>query len=228
MAMSRLLFITGTDTGVGKSVLTGLLLAAARNRGRRPLALKPFCSGGRADARLLRNLQENELSLDEVNPLFFQEPVSPLAAARRHGRRIQLAEVAGYIERVAQRCDELLIEGAGGLLVPVGDRWSVLDLIRRLGCETLVVARNRLGTINHTLLTVQALRMAGIRKVQVILMDTARGDASTASNAALLTELLGSTPLTVVPWLGSGCRRPAVLRVKARALRRSLERIWKR
>lgn len=226
--MSRLLFITGTDTGVGKSVLTGLLLAAARDRGRRTLALKPFCSGGRADARLLRSLQANELSLDEVNPLFFAEPVSPLAAARRHRRRIALPEVVRHIRHIADRCDELLIEGAGGLLVPVGARWSVLDLICELGCETLVVARNRLGTINHTLLTVQALRSAGIRKVQVILMDAARGDASTASNATLLTELLGSTPLTVVPWLGTGCRRPAVLQVKARALRRSLERIWKR
>lgn len=224
--MSRLLFVTGTDTGVGKSVLTGLLLAWARQSGRATLAVKPFCSGGRADARLLRSLQDNALSLDEVNPLFFEEPVSPLAAARRHRRRIALPEVVRPIRDVADRCDELLIEGAGGLLVPVGENWSVLDLICELGCETLVVARNRLGTINHTLLTVRALRSAGIRKVQVILMDAARGDASTASNAALLTELLGSTPLTVVPWLGTGCCRPAVLRVKARALRRSLQRIW--
>src|SRR5258708_5061536 len=97
----ELLFITGTDTGVGKTVLTGLLLSHLRQHGCRVLAAKPFCSGDRSDARLLRALQDDELELDEINPYYFPEPLAPLVAARIHRRSIKARDVLSHIHKLA-------------------------------------------------------------------------------------------------------------------------------
>src|SRR2546429_4432134 len=94
------IFITGTDTGVGKTVLTGLLVTHLRNQGTDALAIKPFCSGSRADAKLLQAIQDRELTLEEINPFYFPEPVAPLVAARLHRRAITLRQVLAHIERV--------------------------------------------------------------------------------------------------------------------------------
>jgi len=161
---SRIIFITGTGTGVGKTVLTGLLLTHLRGRNVPAFATKPFCSGDRADAKLLCALQGGDLTLEEVNPFFFREPVAPLVAARRRKSVIPIDSVLANIRSLRSKIEEswLLIEGAGGLLVPLGEDYSVLDLIASLRCEVLVVSANRLGTLNHTLLTVRALQQAGI------------------------------------------------------------------
>src|SRR5579862_1215230 len=142
MMSPTIIFITGTDTGVGKTLLTALLLCHLRENGCRALALKPFCSGGRADAQLLHQLQERELTLNEVNPFYFPEPVAPLISARKHHRYISLDQVVRRINSIASplssvragstpKCPTqnlklktqsyLLIEGSGGLLVPLGE-----------------------------------------------------------------------------------------------------------
>src|SRR5215212_7683018 len=108
-----MIFITGTDTGVGKTLLTGLLLHHLRRSGQSALAMKPFCSGSLGDVKLLHQLQEGALSLDQINPFYFAEPLAPLVAARRERRRITMAQVLTTINRVAKRCDVLLIEGSG-------------------------------------------------------------------------------------------------------------------
>jgi dethiobiotin synthetase len=219
-----LTFITGTDTGIGKTVLTGLLLAHLREGGSRALALKPFCSGSRTDPELLSALQESELDLDAVNPFFFKPPLAPLVAARQAGRRISVGAVLAHIRKIARTCDHLLIEGAGGLMVPLAENCTTLDLITRLRSRTIVVARNRLGTINHTLLTANALRRNRI-KLAVVLFDPRRLDASSSSNPAILRELLAPIPVFTLPWLGPHCRRPSALRSHARKLRSALARI---
>src|SRR4051794_429843 len=99
----RILFVTGTDTGVGKTVFTGLLLHHLRTTGRHALAMKPFCSGGRADVKLLRALQDAELSEDEINPFYFPEPVAPLVSLRQRHRTVPLAEVVRRIKEIAAR-----------------------------------------------------------------------------------------------------------------------------
>ena len=99
----RIVFITGTDTGVGKTLFTGLLLTHLRRRGEGALALKPFCSGTRADARLLYELQGRELSLDETNPFYFPEPIAALVAARKHRRHISLRQVLSHLQTMLQR-----------------------------------------------------------------------------------------------------------------------------
>ncbi len=206
---ARLLFVTGTDTGVGKTVLTALLTAHLRQSGVPASALKPFCSGGRGDAELLRSVQDNDLALDEINPFYFAEPLAPLVAARRHRRRIVPADVLSHIRVIEQKLAKrfksrrpvLLVEGVGGLLVPLCEKLCVLDLILRLRCEVLVVAPNKLGTINHSLLTLRTLREAGIKRVRLVLMEPPSPDPSCRSNPRLLAELISPTPLFRLPFL---------------------------
>lgn len=202
----RLLFITGSDTGVGKTVLTALLTAHLRRAHAPVLAIKPFCSGGRGDAELLLALQRGELSLDEINPYYFAEPLAPLVAVRQHRRSISPIQILCHIRAIAAELtaasrSTLLIEGVGGLFVPLAERFSVLDLIRQLKCEVLIVAPNKLGTINHCLLTIDALRRRHFRRLKLVLMDTAAPDLSCASNPRILAELISPTPLVRIPFL---------------------------
>ena len=261
-ASTRLLFITGTDTGVGKTVLTSLLLNHLRRRKVPALAIKPFCSGSRADAQLLHDLQQGDLTLDEVNPFYFSEPLAPLVAARKQARSIGLAQTLAHLHSIVRRLPRfevegkesrmgrpvLLIEGAGGLLVPLGPQYFVLDLIRKLRCEVIVVARNKLGTLNHTLLTIQALRNAcphagknrfarhraqrsnsfssdRYSRPKVVLMQQKRGDFSAASNAATLSELLAPVSLWKLPFLGGDLQSPAVIQKIEKKIEKTLAQI---
>jgi len=219
------IFITGTDTGVGKTVLTGLLLQHLRQGGCHALAMKPFCSGSRADAKFLRVVQDDELTLEEINPFFFAEPLAPLVAARKHHRSIRLREVLQRIRRIANRCQCLLIEGIGGVLVPLGKGFAVLDLIGRLGCETILVSRNRLGTINHTLLSVRALQDAGIQGLKVVLMASPDTDFSADSNGPILAELLAPAPVFPVPFLGRNPARFGALTTGEKKVKKTLAQI---
>ena len=221
----RIIFITGTDTGVGKTLLTGLLLHHLRQNGCQALAMKPFCSGSKADTEFLRAAQDGELTLDEITPFFFAEPLAPLVAARRHHRSIRLQEVLLRIRRVADSCQCLLIEGIGGLLVPLGECFTVRDLIAKLGCEVIVVSRNRLGTINHTLLTVGALQHAGMRRLITVLMSCSEGDYSTTSNCGILAKLLAPTPVLPVGVLGRNPLQLEALKKSAKKMKKTLAQI---
>jgi len=200
--VKKILFVTGTDTGVGKTVLTAMLLAFLRERGGRVLAMKPFCSGGRDDARLLQSLQKECLTLDEVNPFYFDRPLAPGAAARGSGQKAPFGAVLGKIQAAASRCDLLLVEGIGGVMVPLGGDYTVRDLIRGLECKTIVVCPNRLGTINHTLLTAEALESAGIEEFTIVLMGVKNPDISAASNPRMIRRMLPLRPVFCLPYLG--------------------------
>ena len=199
----QIIFITGTDTGVGKTLLTALLLDHLRERGMHALAIKPFCSGGRGDMRLLQSLQPGELAEAEMNPFYYAAPIAPLVAAGRR-RAIRLPQALGAIRRVADKCDCLLIEGSGGLLAPLGPGLTAADLIVELGCRVIVVARNRLGTINHTLLTVGGLERIGIGRAElkIVVMRGREVDASSRTNPAVLRKLLAPARVMSVPFLG--------------------------
>ena len=218
--MSKIIFVTGTDTGVGKTLLTVLLLHHLRRLGVNALAMKPFCSGEPADVDLICAVQGNELRREEVNPFWFPEPVAPLVAARRHRQRIRLSQVLGAIRRVESRCERLIIEGCGGLLVPLGASFTVADVIAKLACDVVVVGRNKLGTINHTLLTVEALRARRVNRVNVVLMGQRMADSSAADNPPMLRESLGNVGVRPVPYLG-------VRAVEGTALKKNVIRIKK-
>ena len=221
----RIIFITGTDTGVGKTLLTGLLLHHLRQTGCHALAMKPFCSGSCADTEFLSAVQDGELTSDEITPFFFAESVAPLVAARKHHRFIRLQDVLRRIRSVAGRCQCLLIEGIGGLLVPLGEGFAVRDLIAKLACEVILVSRNRLGTINHTILTTDALQDVEMIGLTIVLMSSQEGDSSTSSNGRILAELLAPTPVLPMGFLGVNLLRSEDLKESARKSKKTLARI---
>jgi dethiobiotin synthetase len=219
--MGKIIFITGTDTGVGKTVVTALLLSHLRQSGCNALAIKPFCSGSRGDARLLRRAQNNLLTMEEINPFFFKRPAAPAAAGGR-GRAIRLDTVLRRIGAVARRCEVLLVEGIGGVLVPLGRDYSVADLIGRLGCPTLIVSRNRLGTINHTLLTVKALQAFGIKKLGIIMVEEKKPDISARSNPKIIRKMARVGAFFSIPNLGSGASAAGGIKRNVKFLKKTL------
>lgn len=223
--MGKIIFVTGTDTGVGKTLVTALLLEHLRWSGVRALAVKPFCSGGRGDVELFQALQKGELSEAEANPFYFSEPVAPLVAARKLRRRISLGEVLKRIRAVAAKCDCLLVEGSGGLLVPLGEGYTVADLIARLRCVVIVVARNRLGTINHTLLTVRSLPAKAGNRIKVVLSNQGTTDISARTNEKVLSEILSSIAVIRLSSLGENVLRPLAVKKSAKKLKKVLARV---
>ncbi len=222
-------FITGTDTGVGKTLLTGLLLTYLRKTGVDTLALKPFSSGDRADAILLSQLQEQELALELLNPWHFEEPLAPLLAARLHHERVGLKETIAHLVEMADCCERLLVEGAGGLLTPLGEGFCAVDLIRACRCDVLIVAQNRLGVINHILLTLRALAGQNAQRrgpaAKVVLMNCRAPDFSSATNAAALAELIAPAALISIPYLGANACRQLSLRRRVAGLKHLLARV---
>ena len=199
MSAAPILYITGTNTGVGKTTLATLLLKAARERKLKIGALKPFCSGGREDAQQLHSLQTANLTLDEVNPFHFRDPLTPLQAARNEGRKIFLPDALRAIETIRQRNIPLIIEGAGGLLSPLGEGFSFLEIIQNIPGHVAIVAQNILGSLNGVLLTSQRLSVPPSDQT-VILMTPSEPDLSTVSNAAILSSLLPNPKVLELPF----------------------------
>jgi dethiobiotin synthetase len=196
--MSYIHFVTGTDTGAGKTVLAASLLYYLRRTGTKALGMKPFAAGSRTDVRTLQRIQNCELSVDECNPFYFRAPLAPGICAHH----ISCREALQRILSVQAKCEALVVEGIGGVMVPLGRDYTVRDLIDRLGCQVWVAASNRLGTINHSLLTVAALRMAKPRSIRLVLMNQAVPDPSSRSNESALRTLLKGCRVAVMPHLG--------------------------
>ncbi len=172
------IFVTGTDTGVGKTWIAAGLTAVLRAWGLKAAYFKPIQSGcpedaGRllpTDALLAQNLAGLEEPLELLTPITLRLPLAPGVAARQEGVEIDLEKVAAAHAQLSGRYDFLVVEGAGGLYVPLlGTRFLVLDMIRWLRLPLVVVARAGLGTINHTALTVKAAQQAGLPVVGVVL-----------------------------------------------------------
>lgn len=198
--MKRLIFfVTGTDTGVGKTVLTSLLARHFKNAGLPVAALKPLCSGDRDDAVALHSALDGALTLDEINPWHFSKPVAPLVAARKAKRKVTLAQVTAQVRSIQKRFPLVIVEGAGGLLSPLGEGFDSRDLIERLRAVPLVVCPNRLGAINQTRLVLAALPPRASGKTQVILTSPAEPDGSTPTNAAMLSEFFAPERIHVLP-----------------------------
>ncbi len=201
----RIVIVTGSDTGVGKTVLTAALTRRLRARGVDAVALKPLCSGGRDDARALHAATGDALTLDEVNPWHFRAALAPVLAARRERLRILRPEVAARVRAVARRFELALVEGAGGLLSPLtedGDNRNLLAALRPRA--VLIVVPNRLGAVNQARLVLGSLAQVHRRRVAAVLVEQRRPDAASRTNAALLAEFAPGVPVIRLPWLVSG------------------------
>ncbi len=191
-------FVTGTSTGVGKTYFCCLLLRALRAAGQRAAGYKPIACGDRDDADALLAAGEPGVALEELNPLWLKTPASPMAAALIENRPVDpSALVAGY-RALADRFPSVIVEGAGGWEVPISTDYSVADLAVELALPVLVVVDNKLGALNHTLLTVNAIRARGLRCAGLVLNSVAdERDSASITNRTLLEMLVPGVPVLV-------------------------------
>jgi len=195
------LFVTATDTAVGKTAVASALAALLRERGRDVGVMKPVASGCRQEGG--RWVSDDGLCLaraaavgdahELICPVRLRHPLAPMAAAELEGRAIDLSVVWEAAERLAATHDCLIVEGIGGIMVPITPDVAVADLAAAFGAPVLVVARAGLGTINHSLLTVEALRARGLRAAGVLLnaCDAAPGGPAHETNPSILGRLSG-------------------------------------
>jgi len=185
------IFITGTDTGVGKTYFTALLTRALRKKSVPAIPLKPISAGDRTDSILLSEATGGEISPIEINPVHFSAPLSPYAASMVEGRPFPWGILRERMEKLAQNYQgPFLVEGAGGWRVALDSSLGIREWAQELSLPVVVVARNSLGTLNHTLLTVDSIRQSNLPLLGVVLNDTTpKPDESSITNPALLEQL---------------------------------------
>ncbi|NNC90646.1 MAG: dethiobiotin synthase [Akkermansiaceae bacterium] len=185
------MLITGTDTGVGKTYFAALLLRALRARGIDAVGYKPVCCGSRDDARFLWEASGEAEPLDVINPVWLKAPAAPLVAAELEKTAIDPAQLHAHAEALAARHAVVVCEGVGGWEVPLVGRESFGDFAVRLGWPVVLVAANRLGALNHTLLTAKAIAAGGGRLAALVLnhLEEER-DVAMVSNRAVLADWL--------------------------------------
>ncbi|MDN4594270.1 dethiobiotin synthase [Polycladomyces subterraneus] len=206
--MTRGLFVTATDTEVGKTVVTAGLALALQEQGLRVGVMKPVQSGHLGDAPegdggRLKRWTGVEAKPEEIVPYSFSLPVAPWIAARTAGVTVDKTGLVERIRTMAERYDLLLVEGAGGLLAPVGPDWTMADLAMELGWPLVIVARPNLGTVNHTVLTLEAARSRGLQPLGVILNGYREGDQdpSLEANPEMIERFGGAPVLGRIPWM---------------------------
>lgn len=180
-------FLTGTDTDAGKTYISTLILKHLQSLGQTAIGYKPVCSGGRADAHFLLEASSPGATLDEVNPCWYHTPLSPMMAAQFENRPVVLETLVAGFEALRGKSDHLLVEGAGGWLTPLAPGQTMADLAVALKLPVLLVINNRLGAINHALLTLESIAAKGLTCVGIILNypKDERDPASISNRAAL-------------------------------------------
>jgi dethiobiotin synthetase len=197
-------FVTGTDTGVGKTLVAAGLARLARRKGIRVIPFKPVetgCDPVAADARLLWSAAGQPVPETDVCLHRFALPAAPAQAAAAEGMAIDLDQVVAAARALAARGDLLIVEGAGGLLVPYGDHWNAADLMERLALPLVLVARTALGTINHTALTFRETSRRGLRIKALVLNRTTPDEAPHEQDGQrYIAAATGLAPLGPIPW----------------------------
>jgi len=220
--MRRGIFVTGTDTGVGKTVASAALVHALRDAGESVLPMKPVAAG--AEERDGRWMNDDTLALaqaaglaadamERVTPVLLREPMSPHIAAAREGRTISLAPIVAQLER-APADAFLVVEGVGGFHVPLGDELDTIDLARAVALPVVLVVGLRLGCLNHSLLTARAIEASGLRLAGWIANAIDPRMSVPDENVETLRKRLAAPLLGRFPW----CERP-----DPRALARRLD-----
>lgn len=188
------LFLTGTDTNVGKTYVAELLVRGLRKAGLDSVGFKPICCGGREDAEALQTAAGGTIELNDVNPVWMRPPVAPYTASLIESRVVDLDLVRETFGRVRAAHASVIVEGVGGWRVPITRDYFVSDLALEFGLPVAVVVANRLGALNHTLLTVESVRACGLTCAGIILNQVAPAggepDPAATTNRAVLEDLL--------------------------------------
>jgi dethiobiotin synthetase len=205
-------FLTGTDTGVGKTAVTAALTRCLRRRGLSTGVMKPVETGVSSDAPeqsdgyRLAAAAAMQKDMELVAPVRFQRPVAPLAAARDSSQAIDRALIVRSYRSIARRHDMTLVEGVGGLLVPIGEGWDVRELIVELKLAVIVVGRTALGGINHARLTMEALHSRRLNVIALVLnqpepISSTLERQKTRTTCRLLRDLLAEPVLGPLPYV---------------------------
>jgi len=196
--MTQQIFITGTDTDVGKTYVTVGLLRWLNQHGIKALGIKPI-SAGSDDADQLRAASYFQADYRLHNPIYFDDPIAPHIAAKAQGERLSVQRVHEALkESLSLPGDVHLIEGVGGWSVPLNEQETMGDFVKHMGWPVILVVGMRLGCLNHSLLTVQAIRAAGLNLIGWVANFMDEGMARPEENLASLVEHLQMEPLAVV------------------------------
>jgi dethiobiotin synthetase len=190
--------ITGTDTGVGKTFVTGGLIRFARSRGVDAVGMKPICTGDNHDVHQLLEACDRCEPEHLINPVWYRTPVAPYTASIIEDRLIDLRAIHEAFDQLSTRHSNVLVEGSGGIAVPISAQYDFRDLARDLRLTVIIVACNRLGVLNHTRLTVEAVRAAGL-KCSLIALNSVHPDSdiSQPTNLSVLETLVDIPVLAI-------------------------------
>jgi dethiobiotin synthetase len=201
------LFVTGTDTDVGKTIISSGLAAVLKEKGMDVGVFKPLLSGisrqdPSSDTSLLKELSQTALTSEEITPYEFREPLAPYVAAKLEGRVVTIGDVVSHWEKIRLKHDFYIIEGAGGISVPLGEDFLVSDLMKALQLPIVIVARPNLGTFNHTFLTVQYAKNLGVPIAGIVINGiNDQPDLAEETNPLLIADLCGVPLLGITPKL---------------------------
>ena len=220
--MTRGIFVTGTDTGVGKTRVAVALLRGLAADGVRAIGMKPVAAGTlpgearNADVTALIDAAGVAAEIADINPYSYPQPIAPHLAAARRGTGIDVETIAAAYTRLAARSEAVVVEGAGGALTPLSERTDMLDIAARLGLPVLLVVGVRLGCLNHALLTAQAIRARGLELAGWVAnrIDPAMPEA--AANVATLARMLAVPLIADLSWR-TGAGDAAIIRGAALA-----------
>lgn len=207
--MSKGLFITGTDTGCGKTEVTLGLMYGLQQRGETVLGMKPVASGAlmteaglrNDDALRIQHQCSREIPYEAVNPFAYEPPIAPHLAAQSSGRPIDLQAIAEGYGGLSGEADRVVVEGVGGWLVPLGETATVADLACRLDLPVILVVGLRLGCINHALLSAACIAQSGARLLGWVANQTEPAMTALEANLRTLRERIPAPCLGEVPWL---------------------------
>lgn len=243
--MAKGFFITGTDTGIGKTVIAGALIRALRSLGYKTVGMKPIETGCQRavdsrqqtvdskqhtarnsnilipeDGTFLQEMSGTGESLDLITPIRFEKPLAPLPASEIEGRPIDREKMMRAFTHLAQKYDTLIVEGIGGIMVPISKTYFVVDLASDLGLPVIVVTSPRLGTLNHTLLTVQVAIARGISVAGIIVNyhKPPEGTVAEQTNPDVLEMTCPAPLLGIFPYIqpieGSALEHAALTNLK--------------
>ncbi|ABK77611.1 cobyrinic acid a,c-diamide synthase/dethiobiotin synthetase [Cenarchaeum symbiosum A] len=209
----RSVFVTGTDTGVGKTLVSAGLARTASDLGADVGVMKPFAAGSRDDVELLIEAARCSDPSSLVNPQFYPLPASPYAAARELGTAPDTGTVLECFERLQKTHGVIIAEGIGGIMTPILSDYSVADLILDMGLGALVVVGNRIGAVNHSILTARACKDAGVPIIGAVINCVDPGGYKADMLCRDVSELAGMEVLGAVPALESAGPKEAALAV---------------
>jgi dethiobiotin synthetase len=185
------LFITGTDTGVGKTHTATRLLHLLRAMGVSCAGMKPICCGDRRDAELLLAASSDGLTIDEVNPVWLKTPAAPIVGSLLEKVNINVEHILAVFHALQTKVEHIIVEGVGGWLVPIQRDYFISDLAVAMKLPVLAVASNRLGCLNHSVLTVRSVVEHGLHCVGLVLNNAEKtGDIAMLTNADILEKIL--------------------------------------